>query len=137
LRDAIEAEEPLGQLAATNNFFNYVSTKTANRILHEITIGVVSRMMFLRAQSLRNQNWGHLYAEEIEDIVEAIRLRSPEDARMATKRHIASACAAAKQIALMPESERSSHVKARVVGGAKIRKKTSTQRKKAGVRTAK
>jgi DNA-binding GntR family transcriptional regulator len=134
LRDAIEAEEPPGQLAATSNFFNYVSTTTANRILHEI--GVVSRMMFLRAQSLRNQNWEHLYAEEIEDIVEAIRLRSPEDARMATKRHIASACAAAKQIALMPESERSSHVKARVVGGAKIRKKTSTQRKNAGVRTA-
>jgi DNA-binding GntR family transcriptional regulator len=98
-------EEPLAQLAATNHFFNFISTKGANSILHEITIGVVSRMMFLRAQSLRSQQWGHLYAEEIEDIVEAIRLRSPEDARAATKRHISSACAAAKQIALTPDSK--------------------------------
>jgi DNA-binding GntR family transcriptional regulator len=139
LRDAIEAEEPLAQLAATNHFFNFISTKGANSILHEITIGVVSRMMFLRAQSLRSQQWGHLYAEEIEDIVEAIRLRSPEDARAATKRHISSACAAAKQIALTPDSKPRSNLKApdlADIATAKIGRKAAARGEKAGVRKA-
>ena len=99
LRAAIASEQPLAQLEATNDFFHSILKKAANRILSEMTIGLVSRLMFLRAQSLHHRGWGLLYVEEIEDIVEAIRLRSPEDARIATRRHIGSACAAAKQVA--------------------------------------
>jgi len=107
LREAIEDEDALAQLNATNKIFSYISNKNANRILQEITIRVVSRMMFLRAQSLRHRGWGHLYAEEIGDIVEAIRLRSPEDARDAMRRHVTSACTAAKQVSVTPPESRS------------------------------
>jgi len=105
LQAAVDNNDPVMQISATNRFFAYVSDKAANRILYEITAGVVSRLMFLRAQSLLNHQWGRLYVEEIEDIVEAMRLRSPEDARVATKRHIASACAAAKQSSLIPDQK--------------------------------
>jgi hypothetical protein len=73
---------------------------------HEMIIGLVSRLMFLRAQSLLNQGWSLLYAEEIEAIVEAMRNKSPDDARLAVKRHIASVCAAAKQIILIAERKK-------------------------------
>jgi DNA-binding GntR family transcriptional regulator len=103
LHDAVDAEAPIAQLEATNKFFYCILKKAANRILQEFTVALVSRLMFLRAQSLKHQGWGLLYVEEIEDIVEAIRLRSPEDAKAATRRHIASACAAAKQVSVTPE----------------------------------
>jgi len=63
----------------------------------------VSRLTFLRAQSLLHAGWSARCAKEIEAIVAAIRARNPAAARRATRRHIASACAAAKQVALLPE----------------------------------
>jgi DNA-binding GntR family transcriptional regulator len=85
LRRGIDAGQPLAQMEATNRFFNFVLLGTKNRMLHEMIIGLVSRLMFLRAQSLLNQGWGLLYAEEIEAIVAAMRNKSPEDARLAVK----------------------------------------------------
>jgi DNA-binding GntR family transcriptional regulator len=103
LKAAIRDNAPLNQLAATNTFFTNVMDKCGNEVLIEVVISLVSRVNFLRAQALLHQGWGVLYAEEIEDIVNAIRDRNPDAARMATRKHIASACAAAKQLSLMPE----------------------------------
>jgi DNA-binding GntR family transcriptional regulator len=65
LRRGIEAGQPLAQMEATNRFFNFVHSRSQNRMRHEMIIGLVSRLMFLRAQSLLNQGWSLLYAEEI------------------------------------------------------------------------
>ncbi len=106
LRRGIEAGQPLAQMEATNRFFNFIHSRSQNRMRHEMIIGLVSRLMFLRAQSLLNQGWSLLYAEEIEAIVAAARNKSPDDARFAVKRHIASVCAAAKQIILVAERKK-------------------------------
>jgi DNA-binding GntR family transcriptional regulator len=106
LQEGIEANQSLAQIEATNRFFNYVLLGTQNRMLHEMIIGLVSRLMFLRAQSLLNQGWSLLYAKEIEAIVEAMRNKSSDGARLAAKRHISSVCAAAKQIILVAERKK-------------------------------
>jgi DNA-binding GntR family transcriptional regulator len=103
LKENIRENTPLGQLAATNSFFMIIMEKCGNGVLTEVVISLVSRVNFLRAQALLHKGWGVLYAQEIEDIVAAIRQRSPDAARSATRKHIASACAAAKQLALSPE----------------------------------
>jgi DNA-binding GntR family transcriptional regulator len=103
LKENIRANTPLGQLAATNSFFMTILAKCGNSVLTEVVISLVSRVNFLRAQALLHKGWGVLYAQEIEDILAAIRQRNPDAARAATRKHIASACAAAKQLALSPE----------------------------------
>lgn len=103
LRESIKANEPLKQLAATNSFFMAILSHCGNSVLTEVVISLVSRVNFLRAQALLHQGWGVLYAEEIADIVAAIRARNPDAARDAARKHIASACAAAKQLATSPD----------------------------------
>ena len=103
LRASIASNRPLNQLAATNAFFMSVMLKCGNSILIETVISLVSRVNFLRAQALLHQGWGVVYASEIEDILGAIRAGNPDTARRATRKHIASACAAAKQLALAPD----------------------------------
>lgn len=112
LRESIDANAPLGQLGATNKFFMTIMSRCGNDILADVVISLVSRVNFLRAQALLHQGWGVVYAQEIEDIVAAIRDRNPDAARAATRKHIASACAAAKQLSLMPELAPMSSVRA-------------------------
>jgi DNA-binding GntR family transcriptional regulator len=103
LSKSIEHNMPLEQLAATNAFFMQIMRKCGNGVLAEVVISLVSRVNFLRAQALLHQGWGVLYAQEIQDILNAICDRNPDAARVAARKHIASACAAAKQLSLNPE----------------------------------
>lgn len=103
LRQSIQSNQPLKQLAATNTFFMAILSKCGNSVLTEVIISLVSRVNFLRAQALLYRGWGVLYSEEIAGIVAAIRARNPDAAREAACKHIASACAAAKQVAASPE----------------------------------
>ncbi len=98
LKRHIETNSPLGQLAATNSFFTLITQRCANRTLAELVVSLVSRINFLRAQALLHQGWGVVYAAEIEAILAAIKDGDPEQARRATRKHIASACEAAKQV---------------------------------------
>lgn len=103
LRQAIADNEPLQQLAATNSFFLLILQNCGNTVMTDVVTSLVSRVNFLRSQALLYRGWGILYAEEISDIVTAIRNRKPEAARTATHKHIASACAAAKQLTAAPD----------------------------------
>ena len=103
LRQAIADNEPLQQLAATNSFFLSILQNCGNTVMTDVVTSLVSRVNFLRSQALLYRGWGILYAEEISDIVTAIRNRNPEAARSATHKHIASACAAAKQLTAAPD----------------------------------
>jgi len=153
LKASIVSNRPLDQLAATNAFFMSVMLKCGNSILTETVISLVSRVNFLRAQALLHQGWGVVYAAEIEDILDAIRAGNPDTARSATRKHIASACAAAKQLALAPDlgsapkgkgaarsgrqpAKRASTAKKPAAGSAKPRPATATKAVKAPARKA-
>lgn len=102
LAAALETDSALQQLAATNKLFTVVLVQCGNQVLVETVFALVSRLNFLRAQALRYEGWGHLCMHEIREIVAAILAKNPVAAKAATRRHIDSACAAAKQVALLP-----------------------------------
>lgn len=100
---AIAANAPLDQLAATNRFLAAIVEKHGNGVLAEVVAVLVSRINFLRAQALLRQGWGVVHRREIETILTAIKAGNAEAARSEARKHIASACAAAKQLTLKPE----------------------------------
>lgn len=101
LKLASRLDNPLEMLAATNAIFNTILTRCGNSLLVEVVYSLVSRINFLRAQSLLDKDWRHLCIEEIEKIIAAIRANKPTAARRAVRSHIASACRTAKQIMLL------------------------------------
>lgn len=103
LKQHIETNSPLGQLAATNSFFTLITQQCSNRTLAEVVVSLVSRINFLRAQALLHPGWGVVYAAEIEAILAAIKAHDPELARKAARKHIASACEAATQVTRLHE----------------------------------
>lgn len=103
LKRHVETNSPLGQLAATNSFFTLITQRCENKTLAELVVSLVSRINFLRAQALLHRGWGVVYTGEIETILAAIRDHDPEAARKATRKHIASACEAAKHVTLSHE----------------------------------
>ena len=105
LQEALEGDNPLEQLAATNCMFGAILDHCGNQVLVDIVYSLVSRLNFLRAQALRYEGWGHLCLHEIREIVATIEAKNPVAARDATRRHIDSACAAAKQVALLPDAK--------------------------------
>jgi len=98
LDSALAAKDPLGQLNATNKVFRTILSRFQNLVLTEIISSLVSRINFVRAQSLQQEGWGALCANEISDIIAAIVSRNAEEARYATIRHIDSASASAKLV---------------------------------------
>lgn len=105
LKEALHAGNALHQLNVTNSFFSHISEKCGNDLLVDIVTELVSRLNFLRAQSLRQEGWRERCAIEIETILKAIRRKSPAAARRAAQRHIESVCSAAMKIAMMPQPE--------------------------------
>jgi DNA-binding GntR family transcriptional regulator len=109
LNQAVRARNALEQLAATNAFFGTIFDKCGNDVLLSVVYALVSRLNFLRAQAFQHSGWSERSAREIEDIVTAMSARGAGAARRATRRHIASACAAAKQVALQPRRPARQH----------------------------
>jgi DNA-binding GntR family transcriptional regulator len=105
LQNALPAGKPLGQLDATNGFFAYIAEQCGNPILRDMIRLLVSRINFLRVQSLLYDGWRELCVEEIDAIKTAICAQKPDAARQAALKHIESACSAARNVAAMPRSE--------------------------------
>ncbi len=103
LESGLKADDAIDQLRATNALFSAVLNHCGNLVLTDIVYSLVSRLNFLRAQALRYEGWGHLCLHEIREIVAAVEAKNPLLARQATRRHIDSACAAAKQVSLLPD----------------------------------
>jgi DNA-binding GntR family transcriptional regulator len=102
LKQSLHAREPLRQLNITNAFFGHIYLRCKNGVLVDVVSTLVSRLNFLRAQSLMHEGWRELCAQEIGDIMKTIAARRPDRARLATRRHIESACNAAMKVAAMP-----------------------------------
>jgi DNA-binding GntR family transcriptional regulator len=105
LQAALKEDNAFEQLAATNALFGAILDHCGNQVLVDIVYSLVSRLNFLRAQALRYEGWGHLCLHEIREIIAAIEAKNPLGAREATRRHIDSACAAAKQVALLADAQ--------------------------------
>ncbi len=103
LRAAIREADVGRQIGAVDDFFKYILTQCGNPMLMEMVGTLVSRILFLRAHALQQKGWGLLCIEEIEDVLSEIRGRRPAHARQAICKHIASACQAARQSALITE----------------------------------
>ena len=101
LERALANDSAVEQLTATNELFGIILNSCGNSVLVEIVYRLVSRLNFLRARALQYEGWGALCLHEVNEIVAAIQARNPITARDATRRHIDSACAAAKQVALL------------------------------------
>ena len=74
----MKTESALEQLAATNAFFGVILDKCGNRVLIDVVFSLVSRLNFLRAQSLQYEGWGYLCLQEIEEILAAIDSRNAD-----------------------------------------------------------
>jgi DNA-binding GntR family transcriptional regulator len=105
LQEALKNDNALNQLDATNAMFGAILDHCGNQVLVDIVYSLVSRLNFLRAQALRYEGWGHLCLHEIREILATIEAKNPVAAREATRRHIDSACAAAKQVALLSDAK--------------------------------
>lgn len=105
LNRALRAKNPLQQLNVTNSFFGYIYVRCNNDILVDIVSELVSRLNFLRAQSLMHEGWRELCAQEIKAIMKAIVAKAPGKARQAMRRHIELACDAAMKVAQMPKRD--------------------------------
>ncbi len=103
LKLASRLDNHLEMLAATNAIFNTILMRCGNSLLVEMVYSLVSRINFLRAQSLLDDKWRHRCIEEIEEMIAAIRSKKPAVARRAVRNHISSACKTAKQIMLLPK----------------------------------
>jgi DNA-binding GntR family transcriptional regulator len=112
LETGLKADEAIDQLRATNDLFGAVLKHCGNLVLTDIVYSLVSRLNFLRSRALRYEGWGHLCLHEIREIVAAVEAKNPVLAREATRRHIDSACAAAKQVALLPDAQLASRPRA-------------------------
>jgi DNA-binding GntR family transcriptional regulator len=96
----LRGKDVIAQISSINSFFWYVGEKCGNTVLVDFVHALVSRLNYLRAQSLMREGLGDRWAREIEAIVHAVRARDPKRARRAATTHVASVCDTVTRIAL-------------------------------------
>jgi DNA-binding GntR family transcriptional regulator len=96
-KQAAKANDAAGHIAATNRFFRVILVGH-NQILNDVIASLLSRINFLRAQSMRQKNRARECAKELEKIVAALKRRNRQAAKAATIRHIAQCCTAAREV---------------------------------------
>jgi DNA-binding GntR family transcriptional regulator len=103
LKTASAADDPMAMLTLTNAIFGTILAKCNNNVLIEMVYSLVSRVNFLRAQSLSDKGWRHQWVTEIQEMMATIRAGKPRAARKAVRNHIASACDTAKRVGVVPK----------------------------------
>lgn len=96
-RAAAKTGDAIGHIAATNAFFKVILAGH-NRVLSEMIEALLSRINFLRAQSMLQRNRGRACTTELKAIVEALKARDRTAAKAATVYHITQCCNAARNI---------------------------------------
>jgi DNA-binding GntR family transcriptional regulator len=104
LKTASRADDSMAMLTWTNAIFGTIFAKCNNNVLIEMVYSLVSRINFLRAQSLLDKEWRHQWVAEIEEMIATIRTSKPRAAREAVYNHIASACNTAKRVCLLSKT---------------------------------
>lgn len=96
-KSAARSGDAIGHIMATNAFFQ-VMLAGHNRVLSEIIVALLSRINFIRAQSMLKGNRGQACAGELIAIVDALRKRDQAAVKVATAHHIAQCCNAAREV---------------------------------------
>lgn len=99
VRKTLAADGSVAAIDAINAFFWYMIQRCGNAVLLDVVVLLVSRLNFLRAQSMRDLRWRKLCGKEIGKILAAIEASDPEAARAATAVHVGSTCQAARGVA--------------------------------------
>lgn len=100
---AIDKGSAAQQLSIINDFFTVITKNCGNIVLSDAIFSLVSRINFLRAESLKERRWSVLFFKELSDLQSQIIAHDAELAQTTVKKHIASSCLAAKQQALLNE----------------------------------
>ena len=79
-------------LTASNDFFQAMVSRCGNKTLYDVITRLASRVNFLRSQVLLHHRVQDQYAQELSEIMQALRTRTPAAARRAVERHIAWVC---------------------------------------------
>ena len=96
-KSAAKKGAAVDHIAATNMFFQVILAGH-NRVLSEMIVSLLSRINFLRAQSMLQKNRGRECAVELKAIVDALKARDKAASKAATVHHIAKCCNAAREI---------------------------------------
>ncbi len=102
---AVADGDARGRLAATAGFYDAMLEGSGDRIVPELLAGLVARINWLRARSMRGAGRARVSALELRRLLRAIEARDPEAARAAAVAHVRAACAAARA-AYLDEDER-------------------------------
>lgn len=95
IEELIDSDDTAAYLQATNRMFGVVLARCGNDILAETIRSLVSRINFLRAQSMRIEGRRRACTAELQSLVAAMTRRDPELAKAAAQAHIDAACEAA------------------------------------------
>ena len=106
LRTALSSDRGIEAIDGINAFFWYIMQRCDNAVLLDVVVSLLSRLNFLRAQSLQDTVWRKACGNEIRAILSALETCDPEAARRAAVQHIASTCIAARSVALAQDAER-------------------------------
>lgn len=96
VRKTLGSDRSVEAIDAINAFFWYIIQRCGNSVLLDVVVLLVSRLNFLRAQSMRSAGWRKLCGKEIGAILAAIEAADPKATRVATEMHIGSTCRAAR-----------------------------------------
>jgi DNA-binding GntR family transcriptional regulator/transposase len=94
LRDfesAVKHHQPIERIRATSAFYEIILNGCGNNIIQEILASLLARINVLRAKSMSNEGRDRHSADEMRNILEAIRRRDPVAARAAAELHVSAA----------------------------------------------
>lgn len=94
LRDfesAVKHHQPAERISSTSAFYDIILNGCGNTIIQEILASLLARINVLRAKSMTNPGRDRHSADEMRNILEAIRRRDPVAARGAAELHVVAA----------------------------------------------
>src|SRR5690606_35322158 len=94
-RIAVSQHSKLGQLSASDRFYDVIFTAAGNGIIKDILEGLNARISVLRGRSMSHPGRATHSLLELEAIAAAISRQDADAARSAARVHIRNACASA------------------------------------------
>jgi DNA-binding GntR family transcriptional regulator/transposase len=93
---AVKDHQPIERIRSTSAFYEIILNGCGNTIIQEILASLLARINVLRAKSMANEGRDRHSADEMRNILEAIRRRDPVAARIAAESHVNAAHEAAR-----------------------------------------
>ena len=85
---AVAADDAVGRIAATDEFFDVMLQGCGNRVIAEVLEGLHARVNFLRARSMSTPNRARESLKEMQAMLAAFKAGHAADAARATRLHV-------------------------------------------------